>query len=366
YGHCKSATSLEETRLTCVCDIDREVAKNIAEEFEVKYFTDYKELVKSGLVDGVIVATHHWIHPEISIFSMENGLHVLSEKPISVTVSDADSMIEVAKKNGKVFSVMYQRRTTPSIKEARKIVESGRLGGIQRTMCIDPSYRAQAYYDSGTWRATWSGEGGGVLINQAPHGIDVFILLGGLPSKVEAKVRTKLHKIEVEDEACAFLEYPNGSWGYYYATTCEPAGKYHLELIGDKGKLVLIGDELKFYTFSQPISELTPKAPDMWASPEVKEEIIEIPTDSSVGHIEIIRNFARAIMYGEELISPGEEGLKSVEFINATILSGVKNQPVTIPVDREEYDKFIGELKKSSKPKKISHVQRVTDPRFGL
>ena len=363
YAHCKSANSLKEIEFTCVCDILEKVAKERAEEFSVKYFTDYKELIKSGLCDAVIVATHHWLHPEVAVFAFENGLHVLSEKPIAVRVSDADRMVEAAKKNDRIFSVMYQRRLEPVIRKAIEIVKSGTLGEIQRTTFIDPWYRAQAYYDSGTWRATWVGEGGGVLINQAPHEIDLFMLLGGLPKRVEAKTRTKLHKIEVEDEASAFLEYPNGAWGHYYVTTCESGGTFYMELAGDKGKLTLIGKELKLYTFSQPISEFTFQAPDMWASLGITEERIDISSTIPTGHNAIIQNFANAILNGEKLIVTGEEGLKTVEFINAIILSGEKGKPVEMPVNRQEYDELMEELKKGSKPKEHVKVQRATDPK---
>jgi len=362
YSHCKVVNSLEEIELTCVCDNVEEVAKERAEEFGVKYFTDYKELIKSGLCDAVIVATHHWMHSEVAVFAFENGLHVLSEKPIAVRVSDADRMIEASKKNNKIFSVMFQRRTEPVFKKAIEIVKNGILGEIQRTIFIDPWYRAQAYYDSGAWRATWVGEGGGVLINQAPHGIDLFMLLGGFPKRVEAKTRARLHKIEVEDEASVFLEYPNGAWGHYYTTTCESGGTFYMELAGDKGKFTLRGNELSLYTFSQPLSEYTFKAADMWASLGITEEKIDISSTIPTGHIAIIKNFAHSIANGEKLIVMGEEGLKSVEFINAVILSGEKGKPVEMPVDRREYDEFIEELKKTSKPKEHVKVQRTTDP----
>ncbi|MGB9677383.1 MAG: Gfo/Idh/MocA family protein, partial [Candidatus Ratteibacteria bacterium] len=240
--------------------------------------------------------------------------------------------------------------------------KNGAIGEIMKSVCIDPWYRSQAYYDSGTWRATWKGEGGGVLINQAPHTIDLFTLLAGLPKKIEAKTRTKLHEIEVEDEVSAFLEYENGAWGYYYTSTCEPVGPFHLEITGEKGKIIIREGTLTFYSFECPISEFTKKAPDMWASLKYTEEKIEIKSNIETGHAVIIKNFARAILYGEELIVKGEEGLKSVEFINACILSGKKGKAVEIPVDRKEYDQLMEELVKSSKPKKVVKVERITDP----
>jgi len=364
YGHCKSAVNLKETELTCVCDNDEEVAKEKGEEFGVKYFTDYNELIKSGLCDAIIIATPHWFHPEIAVSAFENGLHVLSEKPIAVRVSDADRMIEASEKNNKVFAVMYQRRTEWFVRKAKEIIDSGKVGEVLRTVCIDPWYRAQAYYNSATWRATWIGEGGGVLINQAPHTIDIFTYLAGLPSKVEAKTRTRLHNIEVEDEVSALLEYENGAWGYYYTSTCEPVGPFHLEVSGDKGKLIIRGTDITFYNYETPIKEFTEKAPDMWASLKIEEEKIIGNSNLPFGHAVIIRNFARNILYGEKLIAPGKEGLNSVEFINACILSGKKNKVVEVPVNRKEYDELMEELKKTSKPKKVVKVQRITDPKF--
>ncbi|MCM8768948.1 MAG: Gfo/Idh/MocA family oxidoreductase [Candidatus Omnitrophica bacterium] len=363
-AHCKKVQEIEETTLTCVCDVDAQVAEKKGQELNVPFFTDYHTLIDSGLVDAVIVATHHWIHPEVAIYAFNKGLHVLSEKPIAVTVSDADKMIKAAKKSKKVFAVMYQRRTEPTIRKALELIRQRKIGEIRRTLCVEPWYRTQAYYDSGSWRATWAGEGGGVMINQAPHGIDIFTLLGGLPSLVQAKTRTRLHRIEVEDEACALLEYPNGAWGYYYVTTCEAIGPYHMEFAGDKGKLVIRGNELELYTCHPSIDEFTFAAAGMWANLEVKEEPVELPQGLPTGHGAIIQNFARAILYQEPLLSPGKDGLNSVEFINAVILSGKTGKPVKLPVSRCRYDRLMEELKRTSKPKETVKVVRETDPKF--
>jgi predicted dehydrogenase len=258
---------------------------------------------------------------------------------------------------------MYQQRALPEIRLAREIIKSGRLGEIRRTCMVQPNYRNQAYYDSAGWRATWKGEGGGVLINQSPHGIDLFLLLGGLPSNVVAKVRTRLHRIEVEDEATALLEYPNGAWGYYYTTTNEAPPVAFMEISGDKGKLVYHDGSLKFYSLKESIPEFTFSAKEMWESPEVIEEKLELP-ECETGHKEIIKNFCRSILDGEMLIAPGEEGLWTVEFMNAVILSGRKNKAVDIPVDREEYEGLLDNLKKSSQEKTVKETKRVTDPRF--
>ena len=360
-GHINRIKEIPETELTAVSDVDCKTTKKISREYKVPGFTDYEKLLKSNLVDAVLIATPHYFHPEIGIAAMERNLHCLSEKPIAVSVAAADKFLQAAKRSGIVFAVMHQKRTLPEIRLARKLIKSGRLGKIRRTSLIEPNYRTQSYYDSGTWRATWKGEGGGVLINQAPHGIDLFLLLGGLPARVTAKVRTRLHKIEVEDEACALLEYHNGAWGYYYTTTNELSVGSYMEISGDKGKLLYQDGSLKFYSLKSSIPEFTFSSKDMWASPEVVEEELELP-QYETGHKEIIRNFCRSILFKEESIAPGEEGIWTVEFINALILSGKKNKPVDIPVDRQEYEKLLSELKKSSREKEIKEVKRITDP----
>jgi predicted dehydrogenase len=366
YAHCKNVGSLRETVLTCVCDNDVSVAKEKGKEFGVPYFTDYKELIESKLCDAVLIVIPHWFHPDVSIFAFKNGLHVLCEKPLAVTVSDVDRMIKAAKKSGRKFAVMHQMRTEPFFKKAKEIIEKGTIGKINRTLCVDPWYRSQAYYDSNVWRATWKGEGGGVLVNQAPHVIDLFILLGGLPVAVEAKTRTRLHKIEVEDEVSANLMYKNGAWGYYYTTTCEASGPFHMEIAGDKGKLIIDGKEnISLYRYKKPISVFTRKARSMWDFLGMEEERFKFKSNIKTGQTEMIQNFATALSGKEELFADGKSGLNTIEFINACILSGQKKKTVELPVNRKEYDGLIAKLKNTSKPKKHVRIQRVTDPKFG-
>ena len=272
-------------------------------------------------------------------------------------------MIRAARDSGKKFGVMYQMRGEGQNRAAREVVESGRLGEIYRTSLVMGWYRTQAYYDSGGWRATWSGEGGGVLINQAPHYLDVFTWLGGMPQRITGQTRTRLHEIEVEDEAFATLEYDNGAHGYLYASTTEVPNHNMLEICGDRGKLVLHGSSLKVYEVASPIRSFTQESREMWAGPKVEEVAIEIPPESQLkGHALITQNFARSILYGEPLIAPGEEGLNAVELINGLILSSKSGTTVTIPVDRAEYDRLIEELRATSRAKARVREQRVTDP----
>ncbi|MGQ9629856.1 MAG: Gfo/Idh/MocA family protein [bacterium] len=367
-GHARTIQGIEEAQLTAVCDIDEKAVKSVAAEHNVEAFTSHEELLDSGLVDAIIIATPHYFHPPIAIDAMKRGIHVLSEKPVSVTVSAADEMNRVARRMGKSkgvkFAVMYQQRSLPVYRAAKKLVEEGRLGKIYRTCFIEPNFRSQAYYRTAGWRATWKGEGGGVLINQAPHGIDLFTWIGGLPSRVTAVTRTWRHKIEVEDEASAMLEYKGGAIGYYHTSVNEfPTGSY-MEFCGETGKIVIYGGELKFWSLDTPIQKFTNTTKEMWGRPDAREEEVELE-ERETGHGAIIRNLARSILYGEELIAPGIEGIKSVEFINAVILSGKKGKPVDIPVDREEYDRLIRKLQKTSKVKDVKRVaRRETDPSY--
>lgn len=362
-GHVNYMPKMEEIELTCVCDINPDAASAASEKGQVPSFTDPSALLESGLADMVIIATPHYYHAPIAIEAFKRGIHVLSEKPITVTVSQADAMIAAARESGKKFGVMYQMRSSARYQAARRLVEEGQLGEIYRTSLIMGWFRSQAYYNSGTWRATWTGEGGGVLINQAPHFLDLFTWLGGLPSTINSQVRTRLHDIEVEDEAFALLEYANGATGYLYASTTEAPSTERIEICGDQGKLVLDGGSLRFWKLDRGIRDFSENAENMWGGPKAEEVPVEYEK-SGGGHADITRNFACAILRGEPLIAPGEEGLNAVEMINGVILSGKTGEPVSVPVDRQRYDDLLEELRASSQEKTTVKELRVTDPNF--
>jgi predicted dehydrogenase len=204
------------------------------------------------------------------------------------------------------------------------------------------------------------GEGGGVTINQSPHSIDRFTWLGGLPSKVTAFTATRNHKIEVEDVASALLEYPNGAVGYIYCSTTEAPPSNIMELSGERGKIQVVGNTLRFWELPQGVKEFSDASTEMWKHPPVVEVPVELPQCES-GHIAILRNMARHLLHGEALIAPGVEGIKTVEMINALILSGHTGKPVKVPVDRKRYDAFLAEMKEASRPKNVGPDKRVTD-----
>ncbi|MFN7016689.1 MAG: Gfo/Idh/MocA family protein [Fimbriimonadales bacterium] len=365
-GHCRFVQErVPEAALAAVCDTHADRAQAAGEQFGVPYFTSHEAMFQSGLVDAVIIATPHCAHAPVAVSAFEHGVHVLVEKPLCVSVSDGDRMIAAARRSGKKFAIGYQHRFRPEVQAARRLIEQGVLGEVRRTLLITAWYRTQAYYDSGGWRATWAGEGGGVLINQAPHFIDLWLWLGGLPSRVWGQTRAALHEIETEDEAFALIEYPNGAHGYLYATTNEEPGENLIEICGDEGKLRLHDGELQVWKLQHPIRQFTYEATGMWDS--IPAERIEPPIPpKSEGMLEgqpaLIQNFARAILYDEPLVAPGEEGLGTVEIINALYLSSKRQKPVSLPVDRAEYDALLAELKAQSKPKQRIREQRATDP----
>lgn len=362
-GHSVCITKVKQARLTAVCDIDPATAEKVGKQFNVPYFLNHRQLIKSGLCDAITIATPHPSHAPIAIDCMNAGLHVLSEKPLSERVSMAGKMVQAAKKNRVAFAVMFQRRFEPVIAKALEIVKSGQIGKIYRTCMISPEFRTQAYYDSGTWRATWTGEGGGVMMNQSPHIMDIFIQLCGMPCEVYGRTETRMHRIEVEDVAEALLKYPAGGTGYLYCSTNEFGPGQMIEIFGDKGKLILRNGELKLYRFKPGIQRYLALSKKMWGGPDLVEVPLRIPAKKT-GHASVIANFVRHLLYGEKLVTSGESGVASLELANAIMLSSRENRWVKLPISRAKYDALLAKLRRGSKfVKQTVQVKRITDPR---
>lgn len=352
HASCIAENKVKGMSLTAVCDISEKKLAEFSEKYpNVKRYTSYEELLDDKVCDSVIIAVPHPLHAEIAVKALEHGLNVMLEKPADISVSRVKKLNEAAEKSGKVFSVMFNQRTNPLFAKARKIVKSGKLGELKRTVWIITNwFRTQCYYDSGDWRATWSGEGGGVLLNQAPHNLDLWQWICGMPESVTAFCDiAKYHNIEVEDDATIFTRYKNGATGVFTTSTGEYPGTNRLEISGDLGKIVLENGVLKRYKLKEPISEVIANSKQGFAQIDYDYEEIkqERPETSHKG---ILQNFANAILFGEELIAPGIDGINELTLSNAAYLSEWQgNREITLPFDSELFDSLLAEKAKQSK-----------------
>ena len=329
--------------LTAVCDNNPakiEVFKGKTTREDLVYFADYKEMLDSGLCDAILVETPHYDHPEMVIECLNRGLNVICEKPAGVYTKHVKEMNEVAKKNGALFAMMFNQRTNCVYRKMKEIIAEGGIGELQRVNWIITNwYRTQQYYDSGSWRATWDGEGGGVLINQCPHQIDlVQWVVGEMPASVTGFCQYgKWHDIEVEDEVTAFFKYKNGATGVFITTTGETPGTNRFEISGTGGKLLAEGSTLTWYKNAVDTREHCKNATEGFKKPAC--EVIEVETDGqNPQHAGIINNFTAALLGKEPLFVDGKEGINGVELMNAIELSGWNNaEEITLPVDEDRY-----------------------------
>ncbi len=326
-----------------------EVAKGLVPEIHT--FTDGIAMMESGLIDAVLIATPHYLHPFFAKEAFQRGLHVLTEKPAGVQVSEVQKMNAAAKASGLTFGIMFNQRADKLFQKARAIVQSGELGAPKRFVWIITNwYRTQSYYNSGSWRATWSGEGGGVLLNQSPHNLDLWQWIFGMPKRVRAFVNFgKYHDISVEDEATIYAEYENGAVGTFITTTGEAPGTNRLEISGDRGKLVLEHGKLTFTRLPIPEREYCYTSEFGSYKPEATVE--EYTFDAPDGHPIVLENFARAVLYGEELLAPGYDGICSLSISNAALLSAWTDSWADIPVDTARFDALLAEHCKNEKPR---------------
>lgn len=368
--YCRLIGHIPRTGLAAVCDVDPRTAAAAGQKFRVPCFTSHLDLIKARGCDAVAIVTPHPFHCQAAVDCLRAGLHVLSEKPLSERVATADKMIRAARASRGVFAVMFQRRHERVWRQAMAIVKRGMLGRIYRTLLLEMQYRTQRYYDSGAWRATWQGEGGGVLINQAPHMLDLFVQLAGLPSAVLGKTETRMHRIEVEDHAEALLRYQHGASGYLYCSTNEPESGSMIELSGDKGRLTIRDNKLEFYRFAPAVSKHLRASKDIWAPPGMIQKLApaalpKVQAMAAGGHEAVLRNLVNHILDGEELVTPGASGLGALELANAITLSAYEGQWVKLPINRKKYDRLLLKLQRASRAvKKNVKIERQTDPRL--
>lgn len=349
----KSGALLRGAKLTAVCDTDGDRRKYAEKNLKgVKVFSDYKEMFASGLIDAVMVETPHYFHAEIAIEAMKAGLHVLCDKPAGVYTKQVREMnAEADKHKDLLFGMMFNQRTNPLYIRAKEIIESGELGEFKRIVWIITNwYRPKAYYAQGGWRGTWWGEGGGVLINQCPHQLDLFTWLAGLPVSVTATLSTRGREINVENDVTAYCKFANGATGVFITSTHDAPGTNRLEITGGGGKIVIEKGKLVFTKneVMEPVFSENNKV--FMGKPKTKKikyaglgrylRLFKYPPQ----HLGIIKNFTDTLLNKtDKFIAPGKEGITGLTFSNAIHLSGWTKEEVSIPLDE---DRFISELEK--------------------
>ncbi len=339
--------------LCAVADIDPaklEWAKEKLGE-NVARFDNALDMLDSGLIDSCIVAVPHYDHPKYVVECFKRGIHVISEKPAGVYTRAVREAYE-AERNGTVFAMMFNQRTNPLYIKAHDIVKSGQLGNLKRMVWIITNwYRTQAYYDSGTWRGTWNGEGGGVLLNQAPHNLDLWQWICGMPKSIYANCTVgKYHNVGIEDDVTIQAEYENGMSATFITTTGETPGTNRLEISGELGKIVIEDGKLKWWKLDKNERDIcfTEKDGFYSSKPDYEEYSEPVPHDHPI----ILENFARAILYGEPLIANGEEGINSLTLSNAAYLSTWENKKIELPLDEALFEAHLERLRREEDPKK--------------
>ncbi|HEY9575928.1 MAG TPA: Gfo/Idh/MocA family oxidoreductase [Lachnospiraceae bacterium] len=334
---------VEGMKLTAICDIDPMRCIWGQNQFEhVKIYEDASSLISSGMVDAILIATPHPSHPAIAIEAFRKGIHVLSEKPVGIDVHTVEQENKEAIKSGVVFGVMYNQRTNPLFQKLREYMKNGTLGELMRFQWVITNwYRTQAYYDSGSWRATWNGEGGGVLMNQCPHNLDIWQWITGMPKRVWANCKvSRHHDIQVEDEVDIYAEYENGATATFTTSTGEYPGSNRIELVGTKGKAVLEDSKLTLTLVGESIEVTTAESKEYMPNLPVKIHE-EYQKEKESGHIGILNDFSMAIRKGTPLLAPGIEGIYGLSIANAAYLSSWERKWIDLPLDGENYLKAL-------------------------
>ena len=351
YIRLLKAGLIKNAVLGAVCDIDENKLNAQCEKFNITVpkFTDHNELLKSGTVDAVVVTTPHYFHPPIVIDALNAGIHAMSDKPAGVYTKQVKEMIDVAEQHPDLlFGLMLNQRTNKVYNKMRDMIAQGKIGTVKRVnWMITDWYRSQSYYDASPWRATWKGEGGGVLFNQAPHQIDLLQwIVGMMPSKLQAHCAFgKWHDIETEDDVTVYMEFPNGATGVFITATADYPGTNRLEILGTKGKLVCTnGMKLEITYSKQDEREFNRTYKNGFGTPGSKKAASYINPVSGQ-HVTILNNFANAVLGKEKLFVHGSEGLNGVQFMDACLLSEWLKKEVTLPIDD---DLYYNELEKRS------------------
>ena len=361
-GHAKNIFEgkCPEIEVVAIADINPERIEWAKGQYPdtVTYFDNAIAMLDSGLIEAAIVAVPHYDHCELAIACMQRGIHVMVEKPAGVYTLQARKMNAEAEKHPEVkFGMMFNQRTNCIYRKMRELVQSGKYGRIRRTnWLITDWYRPQAYYDSGNWRATWAGEGGGVLLNQCPHQLDLWQWICGMPVRVQSHMHFgKWHDIEVEDDVTTYVEYENGATGVFITTTGDGCGTNRFEIQMDGAKLVAEDGKLKVTEFamSEPEFSKINKTP----FGHVETRVFDAETDGlNQQHVGVLNAWAGAILHGGEMVAHGSEGINGLMISNAMHLSQFTGKMVELPFDEELYYNELMKRVATSRHKRVDAV----------
>ena len=323
-------------QLIALADINAQAAAARGAEYACPAYTDVHKMLAECAPQVAVVTTPHPFHAQLAIDAMNAGAHVLVEKPIAVQAGEADAMIETAERTGRLLTVSFQQRFRPDIRAAHALIQEGRLGKLQYVGMTFTWPRTAAYFKFAGWRGTWKGEGGGVLLNQAPHNLDMLCHLVGMPSRTTAWTRTTLHNIETEDTVQAMFEWPNGAVGSLHVSTAESGQPDRIEVLGTRGRLELSGGRITFAEFEEDLRTYFPTSEQIYRGPESRD--VEVPLQQGkADHRAVYQNLYDAIVHGRPLLTDGREARMSLELANGMILSSHTNTAVEFPLDRDAY-----------------------------
>lgn len=347
-NHLEALARLPGTQIVGMADVTSAQGAQHAATVGCSFFLDHREMLSAVSPDVVVICTPHPLHMPLALDCFAAGAHVLVEKPIAVEVAEADAMIAAADTAGRVLAVNFQERFRPAVEAAHRLIATGEPGDLVRVLCVEPWFRTAAYYRSAAWRGTWQGEGGGVLMNQAPHTLDRLCYLAGSPASVWGWTRTLRHAIETEDTAQAMLVYPNGAPGYIEVSTLEAGTPPQLQIIGNRMALEFHGEALTIRRFTPSLSEFSATSPEKFATPSVTVETF-VPPEGTLpggeGHFAVHRDLREAILTGRKPRCDGRDALASLELPNAITLSSFTRRAVSLPLDRAAYSALLADLR---------------------
>jgi len=344
-AHLKAIAKLSDLQLVGLADNNSALCEPQSRQHNAPAFPSHLDLIEKTHPDYLVICTPHYSHTEIAMDAMKRGAHAFVEKPMAVSAARAEECVAVAKQTGRVLGVNFLRRVRPAERKMHDLIESGFLGRTLRvTMICTSWFRSMAYYRSSPWRATWSGEGGGITVNQSPHDLDLLTWAVGMPSEVFAEMNTSGHEIEVEDDVVGAMKWPGGATGTIHITTNEAPGRTLFEVAGTRGTLTLENNKIKATGLVEDSAEFSRTSKAIWDSPSVQSSVsYEVPGTAD-GFMLMHQNFAEAIRKGAPLVCTGGEGVREVELANALLVAGVKRQWVSAPVAPKEFDAALAKL----------------------